>query len=102
MSQPPLVPLAQMFRAAPRLVERPDLSPVLTDFCPRTRSQADIPVEITSIAAPQRLASILWESRLRALVTYSRDDDFESSRIEWLSLSDVPGLIAKRDIEFPW
>jgi 8-oxo-dGTP pyrophosphatase MutT (NUDIX family) len=28
----------------------------------------------------------------------SPSDDFESSRIEWISLSQIPGLIAKREI----
>src|SRR5258708_1820029 len=78
MTQPPPTPLVQAVSPArPTLmpVEHPDLSAVLTHFCDRTRPQAaGIPAEITSMAAPQRLASILWESRLRAFVTYSGGD----------------------------
>jgi hypothetical protein len=63
---PPLVQAAPAIRPTLRSVEHPDLSPVLTHFCDRARPQAGIPAEITSMTAPQRLASILWESRLRA------------------------------------
>jgi hypothetical protein len=74
MTQPPPTPLAQVPRPALRPVEHPDLSPVLTHFCDRTRPQNSIPAQIRSMAAPQRLESILWESRLKAFVTYSGGD----------------------------
>jgi hypothetical protein len=47
-------------------VEHPDQSALLTHFCHRARPQAGIPIEILQMSAPQRLESILWESRLRA------------------------------------
>lgn len=75
MTQPtPLVQVAPSARPRLKPVEHPDLSAVLTHFCDRARPQGGIPAEITSMAASQRLASILWESRLRAFVTYSGGD----------------------------
>src|SRR5450756_2667045 len=66
---PQLPPLAQVLRPALRPVEHPGLSPVI-HFCAElghTRPQA-YPLRSPAgrtVAEPQRLASILWESRLR-------------------------------------
>lgn len=70
----PVAPLAQVSRPTLRPVEHPDQSALLTHFCHRARPQAGIPIEILQMSAPQRLESILWESRLRAFVTYSGGD----------------------------
>jgi hypothetical protein len=73
VTQPP-APLAQVSRPILRPVEHPDQSALLTHFCDRARPQAGIPSGILQMSAPQRLESILWESRLRAFVTYSGGD----------------------------
>ncbi len=103
MTQPPPTPLVQAVSAArPTLmpVEHPDLSAVLTHFCDRARPQAaGIPAEITSMAAPQRLASILWESRLRAFVTYSGGDP--AICLTEVTLNGLNFLIRERHYQ-PW
>ena len=99
MAQPPPAPLAQLPRPTLRPVEHPDLSPVLTHFCDRTRPQAGIPVEITSMTATQRLASILWESRLRAFVTYSGGDP--ATCLTEATLNGLNFLIGRRHYQ-PW
>jgi len=73
VTQPP-APLAQVSRPTLRPVEHPDQSALLTHFCHRARPQAGVPHGILQMSAPQRLESILWESRLRAFVTYSGGD----------------------------
>lgn len=96
---PPLVQSAPTARPILRPVEHPDLSPVLTHFCHRARPQAGIPAEITSMAAPQRLASILWESRLRAFVTYSGGDP--AICLTAATLHGLNFLIGRRHYQ-PW
>jgi hypothetical protein len=60
----------------PRLrpVEHPDMSPLLTHFCGRSRPQLLLPDGINAMTPSQRLANILWEGRLRAFQTYSGGD----------------------------
>jgi hypothetical protein len=99
MPQPPPAPLAHLTRPVLRPVEHPDLSPVLTHFCDRARPQAGIPNAIISMAAPQRLASILWESRLRAFVTYSGGDP--ATCLTEATLNGLNFLIGRRNYQ-PW
>jgi hypothetical protein len=101
MTQPPplLVQAAPAARPTLRPVEHPDLSPVLTHFCDRARPQARIPPEITAMTAPQRLASILWESRLRAFVTYSGGDP--AICLTEATLHGLNFLIGRRHYQ-PW
>lgn len=100
MTQPtPLVQPASDIRPALRPVEHPDLSAVLTHFCDRARPQVGLPTEITGMTAPQRLESILWQSRLRAFVTYSGGDPAIC-----LTEATLPGLgflIGRRSYQ-PW
>lgn len=73
VTQPP-VP-HEPWPAELRRVEHPDLSPVLFHFCARGQKPNDyIPEEIWRMSAPERLASILWEGRPRAFVTFSQGD----------------------------
>jgi hypothetical protein len=99
MAGPTPAPLAHVSRPVLRPVEHPDLSPVLAHFCDRTRPQSGIPVEITSMAAPQRLASILWEARLRAFVTYSGGDP--AICLTEATLNGLNFLIGRRHYQ-PW
>jgi hypothetical protein len=96
---PPPVPFAQVSRPVLRPVEHPDLSAVLTHFCDRTRPQDGIPAGIRDMAAPQRLESILWESRLRAFVTYSGGDP--AVCLTEATLSGLNFLIGRRSYQ-PW
>ena len=72
---------------------------MLTHFCDRAQPQTGIPVEITSVSASQRLASILWESRLRAFVTYSGGDP--AICLTEATLSGLNFLIGRRHYQ-PW
>lgn len=100
MTQPPLpTPFAQVPRPTLRPVEHPDLSPMLTHFCDRARPQSSIPATIRDMAAPRRLESILWESRLRAFVTYSDGDP--AVCFTEATLSGLNFLIGRRNYQ-PW
>jgi hypothetical protein len=102
MTQPPPTPLTQgapTARPTLRPVEHPDLSAVLTHFCHRARPQAGIPAEIIGMVASQRLASILWESRLRAFVTYSGGDP--AICLTEATLNGLNFLIRERHYQ-PW
>ena len=96
---PPVLQLAPAARPTLRPVEHPDLSPVLTHFCDRARPQVGLPGEITSMTAPQRLASILWQSRLRAFVTYSGGDP--AICLTEATLQGLNFLIGRRHYQ-PW
>ena len=74
MYQPtPLVPTSPQGSLRP--VEHPDLSPILTHFCSRCRPfGAQVPANICSMSAPDRLASILWQGELLTFVTFSGGD----------------------------
>lgn len=50
------------------------MSTLITHFCDRARPQSYLPVDILRMTAPDRLASILWEGRLRSFTTYSGGD----------------------------
>lgn len=58
-------------RAALKPAEHPDLSGLLTHFCYRSRPQRNVHPAILAMPAHQRLESILWESQLRGVATYS-------------------------------
>jgi hypothetical protein len=81
MTQPPLPPPPPRsrplvpFTPSLRMVEHPDLSPVVTHFCSRARRHAGtVPNDILQMTPPKRLESILWDGHLRAFVTYSGGD----------------------------
>lgn len=70
--QPPAPLLPSAPPALLRPVEHPELSPILTHFCGRGRSDGPhVPQEIKVMSARDRLTSILWQRTLRTFVTFS-------------------------------
>lgn len=64
---------APQLRPRLRPVQHPDMSAIITHFCDRGRPQA-LPPQVTELDARGRVESILWESQLRAFVTWSGGD----------------------------
>ncbi len=83
-----------------RQVEHPDMSPILTHFCSRSRPLGgEVSPDVRVMSASDRLRSILWEQKLRAFVTYSGGDP--AVCLTEATLAGLQFLIRRRGYQ-PW